>query len=79
MSGRGRGHLAGDYESCLWDFGDGNTSSVCADPSRVYPDVGIYSASLRVEGPGGVDTLLRPDNIVVSELFRGYLPAILRP
>ncbi|MDX1416051.1 MAG: PKD domain-containing protein [Candidatus Promineifilaceae bacterium] len=44
---------SGAYLTCAWDFGDGGTSSSCANPNYVYTTAGLYTVSLRVEGPGG--------------------------
>lgn len=38
-------------ESYLWDFGDGNTSTL-KDPTHVYLDTGNYEVSLKVTGYG---------------------------
>src|SRR5690606_3968333 len=29
-------HSAGAYDTCLWDFGDGNSSDSCLDPVHTY-------------------------------------------
>lgn len=34
--------------TCLWDFGDGTTSTVCGDVSHTYTSSGTYSVSLTV-------------------------------
>ncbi|MEI9946375.1 MAG: PKD domain-containing protein [Chitinophagaceae bacterium] len=41
-----------DFTSVLWNFGDGNTSTL-NDPSHYYTQPGIYNAILTVTGPGG--------------------------
>jgi PKD repeat protein len=55
----------GDYDSCLWDFGDGNSSTVCADPSSNYTTGGIYTVSLTVAGPSGPSTEVKTDYITI--------------
>ncbi|MCF7802689.1 MAG: PKD domain-containing protein [Candidatus Marinimicrobia bacterium] len=48
-----------------WNFGD-NTSSSMANPVHAYQDSGVYSVSLTVSGPGGVDTDVKTDYITVN-------------
>ena len=57
----------GDYDTCLWTFGDGNTSSDCGDPSHVYTATGVYTVALTVDGLGGVNTLTRTNHITTYE------------
>lgn len=40
------------YTSLLWDFGDGNTSTM-ANPSHYYTTPGIFHPRLIITGPGG--------------------------
>ena len=42
--------------SWLWDFGDGSQSTE-QNPQHTYIQAGWYSVILRVEGPGGIDSL----------------------
>jgi PKD repeat protein len=67
---------SGDYTTCTWTFGDGGTSSDCNNPSHSYTAIGAYTVALTVSGPGGTDTLTRPDYITVAEglhaAFTGY-------
>jgi PKD repeat protein len=42
--------------SWLWDFGDGSQSTL-QNPQHTYIEDGWYTVSLRVEGPGGIDSL----------------------
>lgn len=44
----------GVIDSYLWDFGDGNTSTV-ANPSNEFAAAGNYLVALTVNGPGGSD------------------------
>ncbi|MBL7965297.1 MAG: gliding motility-associated C-terminal domain-containing protein [Flavobacteriales bacterium] len=39
--------------SCVWDFGDGNSSSDCGSVVHVYPNVGCYDVTLSVISPEG--------------------------
>jgi PKD repeat protein len=64
---------AGDFDSLLWDFGDGMTSTVDG-PVHVYDAEGVYTVSLTVSGPGGTDSLTKTDYISVTEESRVYLP-----
>jgi PKD repeat protein len=57
----------GDYDSCLWEFGDGGSSTDCSDPSHTYDDSGLYSVSLTVSGLGGEDTETKTDYITIYE------------
>jgi PKD repeat protein len=43
----------GDYDSCLWEFGDGHGSSECTGVTHVYSDLGRYTVKLTVSGDGG--------------------------
>ncbi|MCL4264121.1 MAG: PKD domain-containing protein [Anaerolineae bacterium] len=54
----------GEYDSSLWDFGDGVTSAL-TNPLHMYEMPGVYTVTLAVSGPGGNDTLIKPDFIVV--------------
>jgi PKD repeat protein len=56
----------GDFSSCVWDFGDGETSHVCNNPRHVFTIAGIYTVSLTVTGPGGLSTVVRTDYIVAE-------------
>ncbi len=55
----------GDIDSWSWDFGDGGTSTA-QNPSHTYNNVGTYTVSLTVTGPGGSDTATKTDYITVS-------------
>jgi uncharacterized repeat protein (TIGR01451 family) len=68
----------GDFENCSWDFGDGTTSSNCADVSHIYEDPGSYTVSLTVSGLGGSDTETRTDYVTVHEPVRAVSDVVLR-
>lgn len=56
--------------SWAWDFGDGGTSTD-QHPEHTYVDPGTFTVSLTAEGPGGIDTAIRTDLIVVDEPMVG--------
>jgi autotransporter-associated beta strand protein len=54
----------GTIEKRQWDFGDDSTdTTIC--PQHTFDNAGIYSVSLAVEGPEGLDTLVREDAVTV--------------
>ena len=55
----------GDFSSCLWEFGDGGTSTDCIAPSYDYTAAGIYNVSLTVSGLGGTDKATKANYITV--------------
>ena len=60
----------GHYDSCKWDFGDGDTSSSCSDRKHTYDEPGKYDVKLRVRGPGGEDTEKKSDYITVRPVAK---------
>ncbi|MFT5288795.1 MAG: PKD repeat protein [Planctomycetota bacterium] len=56
---------SGSVNAWLWDFGDG-ASSTQPSPSHTYTTPGTYSVRLTVTGPGGADTELLSNGIVVD-------------
>jgi PKD repeat protein len=48
-----------------WDFGDGNTSTNSA-PLNTYSNPGNYTVQLSATGPGGTNSLVRSNFIVVT-------------
>lgn len=52
----------GDISSWLWDFGDGETSTL-QSPSHAYRNACFYTVSLTVTGPAGSDTETKEDFI----------------
>jgi PKD repeat protein len=67
----------GDYNTCLWDFGDGNISNLCDNQSHVYTAPSAYPVELTISGPGGSDSKTKFDYIVVKQ-HRLSLPVVLR-
>jgi len=57
----------GDFDACLWVFGDGGESTDCLDPSRDYLNPGVYSVTLKVSGLGSMDTLTKSNYITVYQ------------
>jgi PKD repeat protein len=57
---------SGAYTTCTWTFGDGGSSSLCANPSHTYTAAGTYTVSLTVSGAGGTNTRTRPSYISIS-------------
>ncbi len=69
----------GAVTSWLWDFGDDATITV-QNPSHTYATAGIYTVSLTVSGPGGSDSISRPNliQVIVSEeKFKLFLPVTM--
>jgi hypothetical protein len=54
----------GNFDSSLWDFGDGITTTETS-PGHLYEAAGVYTVTLTVSGPGGSDTLVQPAFIMV--------------
>ncbi len=54
----------GSVASWAWDFGDGGTSTL-ENPAHAYSAPGLYTVSLTVGGPGGVDTATQVDLVDV--------------
>ncbi|GAI98496.1 unnamed protein product, partial [marine sediment metagenome] len=62
-----RNQSSGDYDTWLWDFGDGSPTSSEQNPSHTYTAKGVYTVSLTVTGLGGTDTETKVDYITVYE------------
>ncbi|MAJ28373.1 hypothetical protein CBD41_02995, partial [bacterium TMED181] len=56
----------GPITSLLWDFGDGATSSA-SSPNHTYTEAGSYTVTLTATGPGGSDTEICLDCIIVAD------------
>ena len=57
---------AGDFSSWLWSFGDGRTSTAFTPPRHSYPDPGIYTIELSMQGDYCTDTIRK--EVLVKEL-----------
>jgi len=70
----------GDFNACVWDFGDGATSTSCEKfISHIYQVEGMYTVKLTVSGGGGTDTRTRANYITVGDVGHMiFLPLILR-
>ena len=68
----------GDFNSCLWNFGDGSTSQSCADPTHTYTTPGIYTVSLAIDGSGGPDLVTFTNLITVYETVKADFSAAPR-
>lgn len=55
---------SGYYTSCLWNFGDGATSTLC-NPSHTYTTAGVYTVSHVVDNPVARQTKIKTDYITV--------------
>jgi PKD repeat protein len=55
----------GIYETCAWDFGDGQAGEGDA-PIHVFAEPGLYTVSMTVTGPGGEDTETQEGYIEVT-------------
>lgn len=64
-----RNDSSGGFDSCIWDFGDGVTANGCGAQQHTYSDQGTFTVTLSVSGPGGADTLVR-DNFILIEVER---------
>jgi hypothetical protein len=66
----------GEFTSVLWDFGDGNTSTL-ASPTHTYARPGTYTVRLTLGGPEGSDVLTQTVTVGANGGER-YLPLLLR-
>jgi PKD repeat protein len=66
----------GSIDTWSWDFGDG-TGSSAQNPMHSYTSAGSYTVSLTVSGPGGMDSEVKTDFIVVTQSSgpQTFLPA----
>jgi PKD repeat protein len=58
---------SGDFESCFWEFGDGDSSGDCINSSHVYSSNGVFTVSLTISGSGGIDDVSETNYITVYE------------
>jgi PKD repeat protein len=55
----------GNVSTWFWDFGDSNNSTQ-QNPLHIYNTPGLYTVSLNISGPGGMDSETKTDYITVS-------------
>jgi len=67
----------GDFTTSLWDFGDGITSTL-QSPMHTFTVPGVFTVSLTINGPGGLDLELSPEYISVTGLKLIFLPIVIR-
>jgi hypothetical protein len=65
----------GDFDTSLWAFGDGVTSTL-RHPTHTYWPPDIYTVTLTVSGPGGTDTEIKGRYVTVE--YGVYLPLTTR-
>ncbi len=65
----------GTYDSWLWDFGDGITSTL-QSPSHIYSGDGVYTVSLEVSGSIGSDREEKAGYIRIG--LGSYLPMLIK-
>ena len=66
----------GDFNDCLWDFGDNETAATCENLNHEYNNEGHYTVSLTVKGLGGEDTMTVEECVLVA-YYRLFLPGVL--
>jgi len=54
----------GPVNAWHWDFGDGTTSNE-VNPSHLYTQPGKYTVTMTAGGPGGIDTEIKKNSIIV--------------
>jgi plastocyanin len=67
----------GSVTNRSWAFGDGQNSSQTS-PQHTYTQAGTYTVSLTVTGPGGVNTKIMQDYIVVKNKNNLFIPLVRR-
>ncbi len=68
---------AGDYDACLWTFGDGQTSTDCNDPTHTYVENGTFSVTLTLSS-GGEESVRTRYNYILVGVDQLFLPLISR-
>jgi len=69
---------SGEYDTCLWEFGDGDNISDCDDPDHEYISPGVYSVNLTVSGLGGADNVSKTNYITVYQQSSYiYIPLVM--
>ncbi len=56
---------AGDFNTCIWIFGDGDTRNTCTGPIHTYPGPGVYTVTLTASGVGGNNSMTKTNYITV--------------
>ena len=67
----------GVFNSWYWIFGDGETSTE-QHPTHIYTDTNVYTVTLAVDGPTGIDTEIKSGYITVFPRFFIFLPLTMR-
>ena len=65
----------GDFDTCLWNFGDGDSNNDCDDVIHIYGMGGTYTVSLTISGTGGTEVLNRATYITVYEPVKAQFSA----
>ncbi|MCE7988315.1 MAG: alpha/beta fold hydrolase [Caldilinea sp. CFX5] len=60
-----RNRSVGSFTSCTWDYGDGASSTVCADHQHTYQTAGTYTVQLTIVGAGLTNTKGKSNYITV--------------
>lgn len=60
-----------------WDFGDGTAVVTTTSPSHSYATAGTYTITLTATNDSGCTDVVQA--VVVVELYRVYLPVVIRP
>ena len=68
---------SGTVTGWVWDFGDGSPADSTANPVHTYVAEGVFTVSLTVTGPGGSDTVTKPDLIGTTGLHAGFAGFVL--
>jgi PKD repeat protein len=68
---------SGDFDSLLWSFGDGITSTL-PGPTHTFTTGGAFTVTLTASGLGGTNTATKPKYIQVSTDYKLYLPTVQR-
>ena len=68
---------SGEIDTCLWEFGDGQTSDNCANPNHTYEADGSYHVSLTVSNSAGADNETKSDYIIVESPAQSEPPTNL--
>jgi PKD repeat protein len=72
-------NLSLNYDSVMWDFGDGNTSTM-EDPIHIYATGGVYNVTLTAYGPCGTDvftdtysiTIIGTEDVLIDQAVSVY-------